>query len=280
MAWLNYHHLYYADRRRKARSPAPPRSCTSPSPPSAPRSRRWRRTWVSRSSPDRVKLSWTDVDRWRTATRKKSFGAELQDVLAGQPTGRPVRFNVGIADQVPKLLARRLLAPVLSLPEPVHLPAGRTGRSGSSPSCPPTRWTWCSPTPRSPASPRCAPSITRSARPACRCSARPLAEKYRRGLPRLARRRAFLLPTEGQACGAPRGGFERARIRPAVLGEFSDSALLKVFGMGGVGLFAAPSAIAADIRRQYEVRVVGAGGVPGGLLRRHGGASPPPPPRW
>jgi LysR family transcriptional activator of nhaA len=41
------------------------------------------------------------------------------------------------------------------------------------------------------------------------------------------------------------------------VGEFSDSALLKVFGMGGAGLFPAPVAIADDVRRQYEARTVG-----------------------
>ena len=41
------------------------------------------------------------------------------------------------------------------------------------------------------------------------------------------------------------------------MGEFDDSALVKVFGQRGSGIFAAPSAIEPDVRRQYGVAVVG-----------------------
>jgi LysR family transcriptional activator of nhaA len=46
---------------------------------------------------------------------------ELQDVLAGRTHGSFLRLNVGIAMVVPKLLAYRILAPALSLAEPVRL---------------------------------------------------------------------------------------------------------------------------------------------------------------
>jgi len=39
--------------------------------------------------------------------------------------------------------------------------------------------------------------------------------------------------------------------------EFDDSALLKVFGQAGLGIFAAPSIIEAEIRRQFRVRRIG-----------------------
>ena len=45
--------------------------------------------------------------------------------------------------------------------------------------------------------------------------------------------------------------------RPSVVAEFEDSALLKVFGQAGAGLFVAPTAIEREVRRQYGVRVVG-----------------------
>jgi LysR family transcriptional activator of nhaA len=51
--------------------------------------------------------------------------------------------------------------------------------------------------------------------------------------------------------------FERQQRRPRVVGEFSDSVLLNAFGMGGVGLFAGPSAIAGEIRRQFDVKALG-----------------------
>jgi LysR family transcriptional activator of nhaA len=41
------------------------------------------------------------------------------------------------------------------------------------------------------------------------------------------------------------------------VGECEDSALLKVFGQQGIGLFAAPSIIEAEVTRQYNVEVIG-----------------------
>ena len=40
-------------------------------------------------------------------------------------------------------------------------------------------------------------------------------------------------------------------------GQFADSALLKTFGQAGIGLFAAPTAIEAEVQKQYGVQVVG-----------------------
>jgi LysR family transcriptional activator of nhaA len=46
-------------------------------------------------------------------------------------------------------------------------------------------------------------------------------------------------------------------IFPDIIAEFEDSALLKVFGQGGEGIFPVPSAIEALIKLQYRVHLVG-----------------------
>ena len=46
-------------------------------------------------------------------------------------------------------------------------------------------------------------------------------------------------------------------IRPAIVAELEDSAVLKVFGAPGDRLFAAPTAIESEVRRLYGVRVLG-----------------------
>ena len=51
--------------------------------------------------------------------------------------------------------------------------------------------------------------------------------------------------------------FDQAGIRPVIRGEFADSSLLKTFGQAGVGVFAVPSVIEAEVCRQYRVRVLG-----------------------
>jgi LysR family transcriptional activator of nhaA len=85
-----------------------------------------------------------------------------------------------------------------------------------------------------------------------------LAAQYRRRFPRSLDGAPFLLPTEHAAVRRPLDQwFDRHGIQPRVAGQFADSAPLKTFGQAGVGLFAAPSAIEAEVRRQYGVRVVG-----------------------
>ena len=51
--------------------------------------------------------------------------------------------------------------------------------------------------------------------------------------------------------------FEAQRIAPLIVAEFEDSALLKVFGQHGLGLFFAPTVIARDVQRQYAVKAIG-----------------------
>lgn len=68
----------------------------------------------------------------------------------------------------------------------------------------------------------------------------------------------FLLPgAEVAMRPALERWFEAQRVRPRIVGEFDDSALLKAFGQGGAGLFVAPTAIADYVCRQYGVRAVG-----------------------
>lgn len=51
--------------------------------------------------------------------------------------------------------------------------------------------------------------------------------------------------------------FETVNVRPRIMTEFEDSALLKVFGREGAGVFAAPSVIADEICRELGVKKLG-----------------------
>lgn len=50
---------------------------------------------------------------------------------------------------------------------------------------------------------------------------------------------------------------EENEIRPDIVGEFSDSALLKTFGRSGLGLFPAPLAMHIDILSQFGAKPLG-----------------------
>lgn len=207
------------------------------------------------------RLVLTDTGRmaYRYADEIFTLGRELQDTLGGRPTGRPLLLRVGIADQVPKLLAHRLLAPVLAMPVPVHLVCqeGRPDRLFAELATHALDLVLTD-----------APLTTQVDVRAFNhllgetgvtvFGAAPLAAKYRRRFPASLTGAPFLLPTEGTALRRSLDAwFDREGIQPRVVGEFSDSALLKVFGMKGAGLFAAPTAIRDDVRRQFGVRGLG-----------------------
>ena len=85
-----------------------------------------------------------------------------------------------------------------------------------------------------------------------------MADRLRRRFPRSLDGAPFLLPSGTSALRRELDAwFDQHELRPAVVGEFDDSALLKVYGQAGVGAFAGPSVIAKEIARQYRVKLVG-----------------------
>jgi LysR family transcriptional activator of nhaA len=85
-----------------------------------------------------------------------------------------------------------------------------------------------------------------------------LAANYRAGFPDSLTGAPLLLPTRNNAL---RGRIDewliRRHLRPDVAGEFEDNAMLNTFGRNGLGLFFAPSALAADIGEQFGAVLVG-----------------------
>ena len=87
---------------------------------------------------------------------------------------------------------------------------------------------------------------------------RKLAERYRRGYPASLDGAPFLLPTSHSVLRrAIDRWLDTHGIRPRVVAEFDDSALMKVFGAHGQGIFPAATAIEQDIRRDFSARKVG-----------------------
>jgi LysR family transcriptional regulator, transcriptional activator of nhaA len=85
-----------------------------------------------------------------------------------------------------------------------------------------------------------------------------LAVAARRGFPQSLAKVPVLLPTAHAAVRAPIDHwFERHAIRPRVVGEFEDSALLKTFGASGMGVFAAAELVHEDLIARYGVIRIG-----------------------
>jgi len=206
-------------------------------------------------------LTLTEAGRvvYRYAEEIFGLGTELMETLRGRPTGRPARLAVGIPNVIPKLIAYRLLEPALTLPEPVRVECreDRPERLLAELAAHGLDLVLADAPAAAPVGIRayshllgeCGVSIFGVER---------LARAHRRGFPRSLDGAPSLLPTVDSTLRRLLDQwFEAQGIRPQIVGEFEDSALLKVFGQSGAGLFAAPSTIEADVRRQYGVQVVG-----------------------
>jgi LysR family transcriptional activator of nhaA len=85
-----------------------------------------------------------------------------------------------------------------------------------------------------------------------------LAKQYRPKFPISLNGAPVLLPTRNNAIrGRIDHWFEAHELRPDIVGEFDDNALLNTFGQHGLGLFPAPSALASDVRKQFGAVPVG-----------------------
>jgi LysR family transcriptional activator of nhaA len=86
-----------------------------------------------------------------------------------------------------------------------------------------------------------------------------LARRHRGRFPRSLDGAPMVLPTDNTSLRrSVDKWFQEIDVRPRVVAEIEDSALLKVFGQHGAGIFPAPSIVADDVRRHYGVRAVGA----------------------
>jgi LysR family transcriptional activator of nhaA len=84
------------------------------------------------------------------------------------------------------------------------------------------------------------------------------ARKLRRGFPESLDGERVLLPTRDTVLRRSlEHWFDVHGVRTSVAAEFQDSVLTKTFGQTGLGLFFAPSAVEAEICRQFNVQAVG-----------------------
>ncbi|HYW49832.1 MAG TPA: LysR family transcriptional regulator [Gemmatimonadaceae bacterium] len=188
-----------------------------------------------------------------------SLSDELSQAIAGQPAERPRRLLVGVADVVPKLIAYRLVEPALHAPEgivlsctddtPERLIAALAVHAldvliTDAPITPP-------------AGVRAFNHLLGESGTTI-FGATALAAKHRDGFPASLHGAPFLLPLHASTIRrALDAWFQQQDVRPAVTGEFADSALLKVFGQNGYGLFAAPTVLETEIQRQHDLEIVG-----------------------
>jgi LysR family transcriptional activator of nhaA len=263
MDWLNYHHLLYF--WVVAREGTIARACEQLhlTQPSISKQLHQLERAVGEKLFKRVgrNLVLTETGQlvFRYADEIFSLGRELSEALQGKPSRERLRLLVGVADVVPKLIAYRVLEPALHLPEPVQLMCDERGLVELLTELAEHRLDLVlSDSPLPPTSATRAYNHLLGECSVCIFGSRSLARKFRRGFPQSLDGAPFLLPTRKSMLRRSLDQwFDAQNIRPELLGEFDDSALLKVFGQAGVGLFPGPAAVEKETCRQYHVQPVG-----------------------
>jgi len=207
------------------------------------------------------RLALTDVGKvaYRYAEEIFGLGRDLVETIQGKGAGKLLRLDVGVVDVVPKLVVRKLLQPALSLPEPVSLVCheGTFDRLLAELAQHALDIVIAdSPVP-SGSSIRAHNHLLGSCG-VCLFASPPLAAAHRARFPSALDGAPFLLPTESLTLRRSLNQwFDRHDIRPHIVAEFEDSALMKVFGADGVGIFPAPAAVGRDVMEQYGVERLG-----------------------
>ena len=206
-------------------------------------------------------LVLTDTGRMVFSYADEMFrlGDELQDVLGGGTPGASLTLTVGVAMVVPKLLAYRVLQPVLTLQEPVRLICQEAPLADLLADLSVHKLDLVlADSPLSPTLNIRAYNHVLGESGISFFAARNIAGKYAKNFPQSLNGAPMLMPTLTSSLRRLlEQWFERCDIKPAIVAEFEDRALMKAFGEAGAGVFTSPTTVEDDVITKYGVRVIG-----------------------
>jgi LysR family transcriptional activator of nhaA len=262
MEWLNYHHLFYFWTVARAGSIAKASEELRLAQPTISNQLKTLEGTLGLKLLERQGRRLVLTDAGRTVLRYADdifrTGRELQRAVKGLPTGQRLRLVAGVADVIPKRMAALLLQPAVD----AHPDLTLVCREG--------------PLPELlaqlalheldvvladvPASEEVKVKAFNHRLGDCGLSffAAPRLGHLKKGFPRSLHGAPALLPAPGTALRRGLDAwFDAGEIQPTVVGEFDDSALMKVFGARGLGFFAAPSVLESEVRERFGVSVLG-----------------------
>ena len=207
------------------------------------------------------RLELTDAGRVALACADEIFprGEQLRDLLRDRRGTMAEVLHVGVADVVPKSIAFRLLEPVLRLPVPMRIVCREWRLRDLLAELAVRRLDVVIADAPMPAEldvrafshylGTC--GIAFFGAPAL---ARRLGERF----PRSLHDAPMLMPGQDAAV-RPRliQWFAAQGVRPRIVGEFDDRALMQDFGQAGSGLFPAPALLRDELRKRYRIDVLG-----------------------
>lgn len=197
---------------------------------------------------------------FRYADEIFGLGRELADVLHNRTDGDKSRFLVGVQGVLPKLVAYELLRPALECEENDYQIVCFEGKLNEllGELAMHRLDVVIADRPLTPDNHvrafnhllgKCGVTVYGTSK---------LVRKYKKNFPQSLDSAPMLLPTQNTSLRRQlEQWFDDNEIYPTIEHEFEDSAVLKVFGQAGHGLFMTPTAIEEDVCKQYGVKVVG-----------------------
>lgn len=206
-------------------------------------------------------LELTDAGRlaMNYADAMFSLGAELEQVLRHYPKGKPTEFRVGVSDALPKSLAYRLLQPAVNLADPVRIVCHEWDLDRLLTELAIHRLDLVIADTPIPASVDVRAYNHRLGESGLTfLAARRLVESFPAPFPHCLSDMPLLLPGKDSAVRQKlMGWLDRQQVRPRIVGEFDDSALMTAFGQEGVGAFVAPTVIENEYLASGDVQIFG-----------------------
>jgi LysR family transcriptional activator of nhaA len=258
MEWLNYHHLRYFWTVAKEGSLARAAERMRVSQPSISEQIHELEAVLGEKLFRREGRSnkLTDAGQMVFGYAEEIFalGSELLNTVKQRPGAKTIRLYVGVADSFPKLVTNEILKPVFSMPRTVHVIC-REGKLedllaqlaahrldlvlADEPASSGVKFKTF--------------SYSLGTSGVMFCAEKKLAAKLRRGFPRSLHNAPALLPAENAALRRALEAWLRGQnLKPDVIAEFEDLALMKVMAAEGRGFIAIPTLAAKDALKHYS----------------------------
>lgn len=206
-------------------------------------------------------LELTDAGRLALEYANEMFalGAELEQVIRHYPKERPTEFRVGVSDALPKSLAYRLLRPAVKLPEAVRIVCREWRLDRLLAELAMHRLDLVISDTPIPTTVDVRAYSHRLGESAMTFLAHPdLARQAIKPFPQCLSHLPLLIPGDDSAVGRKlKDWLDQQRLRPNIVGEFDDSALMTAFGREGIGVFPVPSVLEDEYLDAGELTVLG-----------------------
>ena len=257
MDWLNYHHLRYfwsVAREGSLRRAAEKLGVSQPS-ISAQMHQLEESLGTELFRKSGRSLVLTDAGRmvFNYAEDIFALGRDLLGAVRHGASSRMTPFHVGLTDTLPKLAAAKILHPVFKLTQPVRTVCHEDDLEDLLPLLAAHRLDIILADEPAPSSAKFKTfNHTLGTSGVTLCGSKNTAVKLRRGFPQSLDRAPAMLPAEHSPLRRTlEQWFDENRIRPEVIAEFDDPALMKVFALDVAGFFPVHSVAAEEAVKRY-----------------------------